>query len=128
MRERPFWFYMVYVRMYTGRKLTKPRDVLAAFEGITWLLGQFMEAPMLFGFPTWSWAGWMNGTIEYNRAMLDGCLTDVHEWLTRHTWIQWHIRDEKGHLQPLCGIMTQKPQRSKFTSEIQTEDGGQCHS
>ena len=30
--------------MYTGRQLTKPRDVLAAFEDITWRLGQYIAS------------------------------------------------------------------------------------
>ncbi|KAI3317941.1 heterokaryon incompatibility protein-domain-containing protein [Xylariaceae sp. AK1471] len=166
LRQRPFWFCVACVRMYTGRQLTKPRDVLAAFEGIAWLLEQYIEAPSLFGiptshfdlallstlltktrlrrprahsqsatasctqdamgnctcnleqrsfeavgFPTWSWAGWMDGRIGYDPAMLEGCLTNVREWLTRHTWIQWHIRDEKGHLRPLWDIMTNKTER-----------------
>ncbi|KAK5663275.1 hypothetical protein OQA88_3702 [Cercophora sp. LCS_1] len=146
-QQRPFWFYLTYVRMYTGRELTKPRDVLAAFRGISWLLERYIQAPSLFGmpashfdmallwsplakiyprqsgrchpedrsdrsedsigFPTWSWTGWMGGRIEYNTAMLEGCLLNVHEWVTRHTWIQWHIRDEKGYLRPLWDLIKQ---------------------
>jgi len=174
LQQRPLWFYFTYVRMYTGRRLTKPRDVLAAFEGIAWLLGQYMDAPSLFGmptshfdlallwtpltktrlrraraqaqsgtatsctqdamgnctcnheqksfgaaeFPTWSWAGWMDGRIQYDSAMLEGCLTNVREWLTHHTWIQWHIRNEKGHLRPLWDIMTQNAQRGNVPTPV----------
>jgi hypothetical protein len=27
--------------------------------------------------------------------------TSVHEWLTDHTWIAWHIRDGLGNLRPV---------------------------
>lgn len=51
--------------------------------------------------PTWSWVGWTGGRIEYAQDMLQGCLGNVHDWLTNHTWIQWYIRDGKGCLTPL---------------------------
>ncbi|PHH92157.1 hypothetical protein CDD83_8640 [Cordyceps sp. RAO-2017] len=51
LQRRPVWFYMKYVNMYTGRSLTKPQDILAAFQGITWLLESYMNAPFLFGIP-----------------------------------------------------------------------------
>ncbi|KAF9884823.1 hypothetical protein FE257_001239 [Aspergillus nanangensis] len=163
LQRRPLWSYMSYVSMYTGRLLTKQRDALAAFQGISWLLGRYMDTPFLFGlpashfdlallwgplealkqrkpgcgsqtgqqtctvdelgnctcqaeqesfgdleFPTWAWAGWMGAKIEYQSGMLDGCLENVREWLINHTWIQWHIRDEKGHLQPLWDILIQE--------------------
>ncbi|XHF98560.1 hypothetical protein AWENTII_002109 [Aspergillus wentii] len=163
LKQRPLWFYMSYISMYTGRLLTKQRDILAAFQGISWLLERHMDTPFLFGlpashfdlallwvpleklkqrkarresdhdkrsctvdelgnctchadqesfggleFPTWSWSGWMGARSEYQSGMLDDCLQNVHEWLTKHTWIQWHIRDERGHLQPLWEILFQK--------------------
>ncbi|KEZ40215.1 hypothetical protein SAPIO_CDS9273 [Scedosporium apiospermum] len=162
LQQRPLWLYLMYIRMYTGRQLTKPRDVLAAFKGVEWLLEEYMEAPALFGlptshfdlavlwspleavrrrqprtpsgsgtscvqdalgncickveqesfggndFPSWSWSGWMNGKSEYQSSMLEGCLVDVRDWLTHHTWIQWHIRDETGHLRPLWGMISHK--------------------
>ncbi|KAI5860078.1 heterokaryon incompatibility protein-domain-containing protein [Durotheca rogersii] len=165
LRERPLSFYLTYVRMYTGRRLTKPQDILAAFAGISWLLGRYMDAPLLFGLPTshfdlailwnpvtkirrmaprhpaytgwafqqdnagsfpsyaerrsfeslglptWSWSGWMDGRIEYDPAMLEGCLLNVHEWLINHTWIEWYIRDEKGHLSALWGMILQGVER-----------------
>ena len=160
LQQRPLWFYMKYVGMYTSRNLTKPGDILAAFEGISWLLERYMHAPSLFGiptshfdlallwapldalrrrrpslvaslnskntcsqddngncmchfesesfggkeFPSWSWCGWMGATMEYQFGMIEGCLLNVREWLKYHTWIQWHIRDEKGHIRPLCEI------------------------
>lgn len=51
--------------------------------------------------PTWSWAGWSGGRIEYAQDMLQGSLSNVHDWLTNHTWIQWYIRDGNGCLIPL---------------------------
>ena len=42
---------MKYISMYTGRKLTKPGDILATFEGISWLLVRYMEAPSLLRLP-----------------------------------------------------------------------------
>ena len=30
--------------------------------------------------------------------MIDGTMTNVHEWLMDHTWITWYIRDGKGNL------------------------------
>lgn len=51
--------------------------------------------------PTWSWAGWSGGRIEYAQDMLQGCLGNVHDWLTHHTWIQWYIRDGNGCLIPM---------------------------
>ena len=40
------------VRLYTGRKLTKPQDVLTAFEGTSWLLQQHLNAPLFYGLPS----------------------------------------------------------------------------
>lgn len=53
-------------------------------------------------FPSWSWCGWQGCTMDYlTTSMIDDCLEDVNEWLTHHTWIQWHIRDGRGRLRPL---------------------------
>lgn len=51
LRRRAFWFYMTCVHLYTGRHLTKPRDVLTAFEGVAWLLQDRMNAPLFYGLP-----------------------------------------------------------------------------
>lgn len=40
------------IRLYTGRKLSRPGDILAAFEGVSWLLEQHLNAPLLYGLPT----------------------------------------------------------------------------
>jgi hypothetical protein len=50
--QRPFWFYMKYVKMYTSRHLTEPHDILAAFKVISWGLERCMKALRLFGIPT----------------------------------------------------------------------------
>ena len=60
-------------------------------------------------FPSWSWCGWtgdafnssMESMTEYKSAMVDGCLPNVREWLMKHTWIHWYIRDGHGNLRPL---------------------------
>jgi hypothetical protein len=40
------------IPLYTGRKLPKSGDILAAFEGVSWLLEQQLNAPLLYGLPT----------------------------------------------------------------------------
>ena len=60
-------------------------------------------------FPSWSWCGWtgdalnspMENKSEYKSSMVDGCLPNVQEWLMKHTWIHWYIRDGHGNLRPL---------------------------
>ncbi|KAH6692361.1 heterokaryon incompatibility protein-domain-containing protein [Plectosphaerella plurivora] len=127
LKRKAFWFYMKCVSLYTGRHLTKPQDVLAAFSGISWLLKQQMQAALFYGlpmshfdlallwtpieplerrrhmadFPSWSWAGWDGGKAEYAADMLDGALSNVQEWLRHHTWILWYLRDFEGNLRPL---------------------------
>ena len=60
-------------------------------------------------FPSWSWCGWTSDALdlakgnksEYKASMVDGCLPNVQEWLMKHTWIHWYIRDGHGNLRPL---------------------------
>ena len=33
--------------------------------------------------------------------MVQGCIDNLNEWLLRHTWICWYIRDGHGRLRPL---------------------------
>ncbi|KAF2097560.1 HET-domain-containing protein [Rhizodiscina lignyota] len=137
--KRPFWVYMHCTQLYTRRRLTRANDILAAFGGISNLLAETMEAPLIFGlpsshfdlallwvmngpmlrrlpkdteekdqwgqdeFPSWSWCGWIaspwaDAAIEYKADMIEGCLQNVNEWLTNHTWIHWYIRDGHGDL------------------------------
>lgn len=51
LKKRAFWFYMKCVGLYTGRQLTKPKDILTAFQGSSWLLKQYLRAPLLYGLP-----------------------------------------------------------------------------
>jgi hypothetical protein len=180
LQHRPFWFYIKYANMYTGRNLTKPRDILAAFEGISQLFDRYTKAPSLFGlptshfdlallwsptaalsrrrhtvtpdsrgkctqdemgncicgseedafggteFPSWSWSGWMGGPVHYESKMLEGCLGSPMHWLVFHTWIQWYIRDEKGHLRPLSeiaiGSSNKKKKKKNSSAEWSDEE------
>ncbi|KAK5677254.1 hypothetical protein LTS10_010443 [Elasticomyces elasticus] len=58
-------------------------------------------------FPSWSWSGWKCGTgMTYRPAAVAAPELNLHEWLTRHTWITYYIRDSRGHLRlvwdPTC--------------------------
>ncbi|KAM0335225.1 hypothetical protein ACHAQA_000267 [Verticillium albo-atrum] len=154
LQRKAFWYYMYSVTLYTRRHLTKSKDVLAAFSGVSWLLQEHMNAPLFYGlpmshfdlallwapsdklevrgkrrrngneadctedmsscgacrhgeegygaqFPSWSWAGWQGGKVEYRDEMLEGALANVQEWLKNHTWIRWYVRDREGNLRPL---------------------------
>lgn len=39
--------------------------------------------------------------MSYSEKMLEGCLSNVHQWLAEHTWISWYIRDCHGNLRPI---------------------------
>lgn len=140
LHRRPLWVYLKCIALYTSRQLTKSKDVLAAFSGITNRLMKTMQAPFIFGlpsshfdlallweprrsiqrrrpkddnekkdyngleFPSWSWSGWMGEAVEYKSGMVEGCLTNLQEWLTKHTWICWYIRDGHGNLRPLWDV------------------------
>jgi hypothetical protein len=54
--------------------------------------------------------------------MIDGCLLNVREWLRRHTWIQWYIRNEKGHLRPLWEILSRRGDRRPLSKGDDAED------
>lgn len=63
--------------------------------------------------PSWSWAGWMDvadedvrkgskgSPVRYKPETLEGCFIDVRDWLRKHTWISWYIRNDEGDLRPL---------------------------
>ncbi|KAK8172595.1 heterokaryon incompatibility protein-domain-containing protein [Phyllosticta citrichinensis] len=127
LKERPFWFYMNCVQLFSGRRLTKSTDVLAAFNGVSNLIEGAMTGPLAFGlptshfdlallwtpkqalkrriggdFPSWSWCGWEGGSASYFvQDFIQDCLENVHQWLKSYTWIQWHIRDSQSKLRPL---------------------------
>ena len=52
LEERPIWFYMACVSLYTGRNLTLPKDILDAFDGVMRLMEVYMRAPFFFGLPS----------------------------------------------------------------------------
>ncbi|KAF2865545.1 heterokaryon incompatibility protein-domain-containing protein [Massariosphaeria phaeospora] len=52
MSERSFWVYMNVAELYSSRKLTKKKDILAAFWGITLRMKRIMQAPFVFGLPS----------------------------------------------------------------------------
>ena len=139
LTRRAPWVYVNFVSLYTSRSLTKPRDILAAFNGVSNLMRKKLGAPFIFGlpsshfdlallwepekvlkrrrpgkhdekgkaefngmeFPSWSWCGWCEGKMEYSSGTVEGCLMDLNEWLIKHTWIHWYIRDGHGNLRPL---------------------------
>lgn len=54
LKTRPIWLYMTCVSLYTGRHLTKPGDILPAFEGVAGLMRTRMHgelAGFLYGLP-----------------------------------------------------------------------------
>ena len=156
LSRRALWVYTNCVPLYTARVLTKPKDILAAFNGICNVMEKTMQAPFIFGlpsshfdmallwepqralkrrvprsdveraeyggmqFPSWSWCGWtsnaldlpMENKLEYKLSMMNGCLPDVHEWLMKHTWIHWYIRDGHGNLRPLWHRKKSKADKS----------------
>ncbi|KAI8930941.1 hypothetical protein NX059_011956 [Plenodomus lindquistii] len=52
MSERSFWVYMNIAELYSSRKLTKRKDIYAAFYGITIRMKKVMKAPFVFGLPS----------------------------------------------------------------------------
>lgn len=160
LSRRALWVYTKCVPLYTARILTKPKDILAAFNGISNLMEKTMQAPFIFGlpsshfdlallwepqsalerrvpktdkeraeygvmqFPSWSWCGWISDLLdlpkenrseyksEYNSSMVDGCVPNVQEWLMKHTWIHWYIRDGHGNLRPLWNREKSKEDKS----------------
>ena len=160
LSRRALWVYTKCVPLYTARILTKPMDILAAFNGICNLMEKTMQAPFIFGlpsshfdlallwepqsalerrvpktdkeraeygamqFPSWSWCGWTSNLLdfpmedrseyksEYKASMVDGCVPNVQEWLMKHTWIHWYIRDGHGNLRPLWNREKSKEDKS----------------
>jgi hypothetical protein len=52
LKRRPIRFYINCVHLYTGRNLTKPSDILNAFDGVSRLMETHMRAPFFFGLPS----------------------------------------------------------------------------
>ncbi|KAK8223227.1 heterokaryon incompatibility protein-domain-containing protein [Phyllosticta capitalensis] len=142
LQDRPFWFFMNSVELYSGRSLTKSKDILAAFKGVLNLIDNAMSGPSAFGlptshfdlallwtpkkalkrrkgddrddFPSWSWCGWEGGSVSYvSQDFIQDCLENVHHWLISHTWIQWHIRDHESKLRPLWWTCESEPAKGE---------------
>ena len=52
LSEKAIWVYMKSVELYSSRQLTKPKDILAAFSGMSNLMEQEMRSPLIFGLPS----------------------------------------------------------------------------
>lgn len=47
--------------------------------------------------------------MEYRVATIGGCISNVHEWLNKHTWIVWYIRDGQGNLRLVWNGSSHEP-------------------
>ena len=52
LEHRALWVYANFVPLYTSRNLTKPKDILAAFNGICNRMRETLQAPFIFGLPS----------------------------------------------------------------------------
>jgi hypothetical protein len=52
LKTRNFWVYANCVSLYTSRTLGRQKDILAAFNGMSNLIGNEMRAPLVFGLPS----------------------------------------------------------------------------
>ncbi|KAI9853965.1 MAG: hypothetical protein M1813_001609 [Trichoglossum hirsutum] len=52
LESRAFRVYTVCVELYTSRILGRPEDILAAFQGMSNLIGKALGNPLLFGLPS----------------------------------------------------------------------------
>jgi hypothetical protein len=52
LSQKAIWVYMKSVELYSSRQLTKPKDILAAFSGMSNLMEQGMRSPFIFGLPS----------------------------------------------------------------------------
>ncbi|KAF8850952.1 hypothetical protein BDZ45DRAFT_696321 [Acephala macrosclerotiorum] len=117
--------YMRCVEEYSLRELTRPEDVLVAFESVGRKIGTSLQTELFCGlpsscldfallwefkmgtnqrrqssgvskFPTWSWCGW-EGPVTYRSSTLSGILGNIPGWISKHTWISWYVRDSYNH-------------------------------
>lgn len=126
LKTRPLSVYKQSLELYMTRQLTHAKDILAAFTGMGNLVCNALGGSLVYGlpsshfdwallwepraaavrrpnegteeFPSWSWCGWKNEVMEYKEQMLAGCEDNLHDWLRKHTWITWYIRDGSGNL------------------------------
>lgn len=52
LKRRPIRVYMNCMSRYSERQLTKAKDILAAFNGVSNLISDVMRAPFIFGLPS----------------------------------------------------------------------------
>jgi hypothetical protein len=52
LKARAFWVYANCVSLYTSRTPGRQKDILAAFNGISNLVGNKIRAPLIFGLPS----------------------------------------------------------------------------
>lgn len=52
LNKRPIRVYMNCMSRYSSRSLTQPKDILAAFNGVSNSISEVMEAPFIFGLPS----------------------------------------------------------------------------
>lgn len=124
--DRPLDVYKKALELYMLRELSRPKDILAAFNGIGNVVCAASGGTLVYGlpsshfdwallweakdaparrldmdderFPSWSWCGWEGEKMEYKPHILVGCENNLHEWISYHTWITWYIRDGNGNL------------------------------
>jgi hypothetical protein len=52
LKRRPIRVYTNCMPQYSERQLTKDKDILTAFNGVSNLIGDVMQAPFIFGLPS----------------------------------------------------------------------------
>ncbi|KAE9365141.1 HET-domain-containing protein [Stipitochalara longipes BDJ] len=52
LKRRPIRVYMNCMSRYSERQLTQPKDILAAFNGVSNMISDVMRAPFMFGLPS----------------------------------------------------------------------------
>ncbi|KAK4461296.1 heterokaryon incompatibility protein-domain-containing protein [Cladorrhinum samala] len=111
------------ISQYTKRSLTYQTDILNAFAGVGNLIGRVFDTNLVFGLPeaflpqsltwkgetalrrrtecpdipTWSWAAWAGGAIQYNDDQSNGNEWDIHHG----TLVRFHIQETTARLRPL---------------------------
>lgn len=150
LETSPVHTFLHYVQQYSGRELRFESDRLVAFAGLSSLLSPRLRARFLYGlphsyfdfallwnckdvgtgdssfrqFPTWSWCGW-NGAVEWC-SMVRSPLRNLHEWLTRHTWVIWYTYLDleadrvSGAICPSDGVDVSRPQLQLVWQELGT--------
>ncbi|KAK0713670.1 heterokaryon incompatibility protein-domain-containing protein [Lasiosphaeria miniovina] len=107
-KERPIWFYMKCVSLYTGRRLTLPKDIIPAFTGVSQLMARYMGAPFFYCLPASHFDFallWQPSRAQKRRAReawpkttkAEGTLRDDwfdHEEFPSWSWAGWMDRED----------------------------------